>query len=129
MTFNPVPKKKPKYGNEVDTRSGRSFSSKGEARLFDYLQWLEKAGEIEIIQTQANVHLTDARILYVPDFKLKNLKTEEIFYAEFKGFETTDWRIKRRLWKSYGPGKLDIYNARGSSVALVETIIPKGKGE
>lgn len=99
---------------------GISFASKAEAALYQVLKLRESQGEIEDIKCQVQVYLTEAKILYKPDFSYtKNGKT---IWAEFKGFETAVWRIKRRLWKHYGPGPLEVYKGSSKNVFLFETI-------
>jgi hypothetical protein len=102
-----------------------SFASVGEAGCYDYLRALEQAGEIEILQTQASVYLTAARILYKPDFRILDRKLHCEVWVEYKGFETPEWRIKRRLWEYYGPGPLRIYKGAGRNFRLHEKILPK----
>lgn len=117
-------KRKHKYGASKTERHGMSFSSKLEASLYDQLLLMQMAKEIKSIQVQDHVYLTDARIQYIADYKcLMADDTTEWFEA--KGFETPVWRIKRRLWMHYGPGKLHIYMRCGSGLKLDETIIPK----
>lgn len=119
-----------KYANKKIEHAGYSFASKGEAALFDFLKLRERAGEIKVLQNQDHVYLTEARILYIPDFKCQDLISGEVFWAEFKGFSDKKWPIKRRLWLAgYGPGKLEIYKANYRDgliqIRLVETLIPK----
>ena len=115
-----------KYNAKRVNHSGYSFASKGEAALFDSLKFLEKIGEIKDIQVQDHVHLTKSRILSIPDFKVIDTKTELPIWYEFKGFETDVWRIKRRLWKNYGPGLLKIFKMRSKGPSLDEEILPHG---
>jgi hypothetical protein len=68
------------------------------------------------------VDLTDARILYKPDFKFTRGGKE--VWAECKGFETAIWRIKKRLWKFYGPGTLEIYKVNKLGPYLDEEVFP-----
>lgn len=112
-----------KYQSKRVKEAGYSFQSQLERDLFQHLSLLEKAGEIEGLKCQASVYLTEARILYKPDFEF----TENgiTVWAEAKGIETDVWRIKRRLWMHYGPGKLMIYKRSGKTeLRLVEEIIP-----
>lgn len=109
---------KNKYGNKKVEHAGYSFASKGEAGLFDELKLQEAAGEIRDIKVQDTVYLTLARILYKPDYTFIRCSTQEREWAEFKGFETSDWRIKLRLWHHYGPGILTIYK-RGQKPEIV----------
>ena len=120
-------KKRNKYGAKkvVDDPKypGMRFDSQFEKRVYTELILREAQGEIHNIKTQVAVYLTDARILYRPDFTYE-LEGVTI-YAEAKGFETAVWRIKRRLWKCYGPGILEIYKQRGKGTHLAETLTPK----
>lgn len=115
---------RPKYGQKKQRRGGRSFDSKLEANVFEMLRLRELAGEITEIKQQVNVHLTKARILYKPDYSYIDCETQETIYVEAKGFETPVWRIKRRLWKCYGPGPLMVYRGANQNFFLKETLIP-----
>lgn len=103
------------------TRVG-NFASKLEAAVYQMLRILEASGEIENIRTQVQVHLSDAKILYKPDFQVTNLKTGKEEWHEAKGIETDSWRIKRRLWMAYGPGDLVIWKGSYASPKIFETI-------
>jgi hypothetical protein len=84
---------------------------------------MQKSGAVTSIQCQDHVYLTKARIGMIPDFRV-TLFCGSIEWHEAKGFETTDWNIKKRLWKHYGPGKLLIWKRSGKSIKLAETIAP-----
>ncbi len=120
-------------GNLTDYRkvkkvshAGRSFGSKLEAALFDEL-WLGVQSDLySDLRQQVEVRLTRAQILYKPDFSVLNNVTNEIEYFEAKGFPTPVFQIKKRLWKSYGPGKLHIYGGSAKYLRFMETVIPKG---
>lgn len=112
-----------KFKNHPVKHAGMSFASKGESRCYDMLVLEEQAGLISNIRAQASVYLTDARILYKPDFCVFDHKLNEDVYVEYKGMETPVWRIKRRLWMHYGPGRLRVYKGKN----LHEEIIPKNK--
>ena len=112
-----------KYKAERVKHAGFSFASQGEAGLHAYLKLLQQAGEILEIQVQPQVELTRARIICKPDFKL-TMPDGSTRYAEFKGFETDVWRIKRKLWMFYGPAELDVYKGSGVRCRLVETLVP-----
>ena len=104
------------------TRVG-NFASKLEKAVYDILKAQEVAGEISCLQCQGEVRLTDANILYKPDFVF--FKNKAAHYAEAKGFKTAVWAIKKRLWEHYGPGPLDIYEGNWRYPVLKETVIPK----
>lgn len=115
-----------KYKNtRIRFHDGRSFASKLEAGLYDQLKLMELAGEIKDIKCQVRVELTDARIVMIPDFKYFCNRINEEVYAEAKGVETSDYRIKRKLWTVYGPGRLEVYKGSAKKLILIETIVPK----
>lgn len=116
---------KSKYKNNRVQQAGYSFASQFECAVFNFLMLREKAGEIKDIQCQDHVYLTNARICYIPDFKFIDLITKDFVWAEAKGFETDVWKIKKRLWEHYGPGRLEIYKGNAKKVILKEVINPK----
>lgn len=118
-------KKKHKYGAKKIEHGGYSFGSKLEAAVFNILHLQKLAGEIETIQVQDSIKLTLADIEYRPDFKVTR-PNGEVYWIEAKGFVTPVWAIKKRLWKHYGPGLLQIYVGNHSNPKLDETITPKG---
>jgi uncharacterized protein DUF1064 len=115
--------KKMKYNNQRVANDFHSFSSKLEKALYDFLVLREKNGEITELKCQVSVHLTDAEILYKPDFSF--FENGKLRFCEAKGFETSDWRIKRRLWEYYGPAPLEIYKGSANNFVLHEIIVPK----
>jgi hypothetical protein len=86
-----------------------------------------KAGEIKSIQHEDHIYLTDARIGYVPDFRCEAINGES-FWVEAKGYEAPVWPLKKKLWRFYGPGLLEIWGGTHSNPRLIETVIPK-KGD
>lgn len=118
-----------KYRAKATSIAGYSFQSKGETKLFELLKLRELAGEISDIQVQDHVYLTKARILYIPDFKFFDHGLGDFSWAEFKGYPTDVWAIKRRLWMHYGPGTLTIWKENRQGLFEFETIKPKGKSD
>jgi hypothetical protein len=118
---------KGKYGNKkVEGVPGIWFDSKAEAALYHRLALQQRCGEIHALKCQpGTIFLGPARTQYRPDFSFIKKDGEEVEWAEFKGFETPAWRIKLKLWRSVGPGKLHVYKGSASSMKLVETVIPK----
>lgn len=86
-----------------------TFASKLEAAVYLELKRFSTNGILEILEHQPRVRLTEAKILYIADFKCRDLRSLEVFFVEAKGFETTDWKIKKRLWSYYGPATLHIW--------------------
>lgn len=102
-----------KYRNQKTEVDGIVFASKAEAALYVLLK--KKSDKIFC---QPKVYLTKAKILYKPDFFVNDE------YYEMKGVETASWKIKKRLWVHYGPGRLLIYKMRKGEPELVELINP-----
>lgn len=116
-----------KYGAKRSEVYGYSFASQLERNVFLLLKAMEQKGEIEIERVQDQIMLSEAAIMYKPDFKVRDLATGESYHVEAKGFETPEWRIKRRLWIAYGPNDLHIYKGSGTRIKLHEVIKPKNK--
>jgi hypothetical protein len=116
-------KRPQKYDAQRMYHAGYSFASRGESECFSMLRLLERAGKIRNLRTQITVYLTRARIAYKPDFQFEDLELNETVFGEYKGFETPEWRLKRRLWISYGPGRLRVY--KGYPPTLHEEIVPE----
>jgi len=119
------PSKGSKYGATKVSLDGFSFASKLEASVYAQLKLMEKVGQLKILQCQDHIFLTDARIEYIPDFKCLDLKTTDVYWVEAKGYESPTWPIKKRLWKHFGPGRLQIWKGTYLRPAIAEEIIPK----
>lgn len=117
--------RKSKLGNTRVKLDGYSFASKLEAAVYLQLKISLLAGEIKILAHQPRVSLTEARILYIPDFKCVDLKNNSVFFVEAKGFETPDWKIKKRLWEKYGPAPLHIWRGTYRRPTLVKILTVK----
>ena len=118
--------KKPvaKYrARRVTTADGHSFPSQIEANRWGQLQQLQAAGHLSELSRQPKVLLTRAAIVYHPDFKY--LEAGRWIYEETKGFETEDYKIKKKLWTVYGPAPLRIMKTvKGQGISMVEEIVP-----
>lgn len=130
MTTFPKPTKR-KSLNLVDYRQvpkqeldGFTFDSKLEGALYVQLKLLVRAGMFSELKVKPNVHLTLSKILMIPDFSVLDLQAQELIFCEAKGLETDVWRIKRRLWKHYGPGRLRVYKGSYKKLYLHEEIVP-----
>lgn len=111
--------------NNVKIEShGISFSSKLEAATYEMLLLRVKAGEYKSIQVQDYIYMTDARILYIPDFKCELSDESGFDWHESKGYESALWPTKKRLWRHYGPGKLFIWKGNWRKPVLSETVVP-----
>lgn len=121
-----------KYGNVVVSAAGMSFGSKLEAAVYQILYFRLLAGEIKEIQQQDHLllcgppgHECDhkSRIQYIADFKCTR-PAGTVFWVEAKGFKTEGWEIKKRLYRHYGPGALEIWGGDWKRPKLTEMIIP-----
>lgn len=94
------------------------------------LHLMERGGQLRDIESQVSVYLTDARIQYIVDFRAVEARTGVVEYHEGKGMDTPVWRLKRRLWQFYGPGRLVVWVAgvRGEP-AIKEVIQSKAYSE
>lgn len=121
-----VKEKKHKYGAKSVRHDGLSFASKLEAAVYDILLLLQRAGDIQNLSTQKRVYLVrNPDIYYVPDFYFERGGLP--MYAEAKGFETPEWKIKKKLWQHFGPTPLEIFQGSYKSPKLVETLRPKNE--
>lgn len=131
MSWRRFPKRsgqEAKYGNKGGQCSrGHSHRSALEISVCELLLLRERAGELKLLQCEDHVYLTLARIGYVPDFKVQDCKTGEVFWVEAKGFANDRWPMKKKLWRYYGPGRLEIWMGTASRPVLTETIVPKGE--
>lgn len=115
-------KMKSKYGAKRTDLDGYSFASKLEASVYGLLKLRQKAGELWEIQVQDHIYLSEARILYVADFRATVVKTGKAIWIEAKGIETPAYKIKLKLWRAYGPGDLEIFKGTHIRPILVETV-------
>ena len=102
-----------KYNNKKITVNGQVFDSKKEANRYKELLLLEKAGEIEDLQTQVKFTLIPAQCdeatgkvieracYYKADFVYS--EGDKTVVEDVKGFPTKEYIIKRKLmlWR-YG---------------------------
>lgn len=129
MTFG-FPKRKKdqtaKFGNQNSTCAlGHSHRSKLESSVCQILQLRAKAGEIEILQVEDHIYLSEAKIGYVADFKCLFLETQDTFHVEAKGYANDRWPTIKKLYQVYGPDPLEIWTGNHRNPQLTETIFPK----
>ncbi|TXH43498.1 MAG: DUF1064 domain-containing protein, partial [Desulfurellales bacterium] len=119
-------KKSPsKYKNNRVKTPGQSFDSQLEAAIHQMLLLRERAGEIKNIRSQVTLRLTLAKIGYRVDFVATDCKTGLDFGIEAKGFPTEVWNIKKRLYRFYGPFRLEIWTGSHNNPKLTEIIVPE----
>ena len=100
--------KAPKYGNKKETRGNLKFDSAKEARHFDSLMLLLRAGAITELKVQPQFTLSEAytttegvhvrAIRYVADFSYKNHNGELVVEdVKSPATKTRVYEIKRKL--------------------------------
>lgn len=114
---------KNKFGNIETIVDGIKFSSKLEAAVYQMLELRRKSGEFSTLQIQDHLYLTRARIGYIADFKCSGASILP-FWVEPKGRENDRWPIKKKLFKYYGPGVLEIWKGTYNKPYLDEVIKP-----
>lgn len=114
-------KKRHKFGAKAVTHGDVKFSSKLEYAVYQALHLMQVAGEIKDIKLQDKIYLTEAKILIKPDFKVTR-NDDSVYWVEAKGKELPTWNIKKRLWKYYGAGTLEVWKSKGSRLVISETI-------
>lgn len=91
-----------KYGNTWTVVDGIKFQSKLEARRWQQLQLLVKAGEVAKVERQVRFPLV-AGITYVADFRV-TYPDGRVVIEDVKGVETEAFVIKRKLFEHFvGP--------------------------
>jgi hypothetical protein len=111
-----------KFGAKSIKIDGKGYPSLLEASVHGVYKLMESAGEITELRHQHTVHFTDAKISWRLDFSFK--RDGELRFGEAKGFETTDYLIKLKLWRVYGIAPLEIWKGNHKAPRLTETVIP-----
>lgn len=118
-------KKKNKYGAVKCVHDGIKFDSKVEGDYYLYLKDLEKAGLLRVLEIQPKVYLTDAKILYIPDFLIQNSLDIEPYYVDVKGVETPVFKLKKKLWKFYEKSELRLVRRKAGKFVISERVHAK----
>lgn len=96
--------KQPKYKNRKARRGELTFDSEAEARRYDELRLMLRAGEISDLQRQVDFELipaqkaggrTERACKYVADFVYT--RNGEVIVEDVKGHRTPEYIIKRKL--------------------------------
>lgn len=122
-----VEEEKPhKYGAKKVTIDGIDFPSKAEGAFYMHLK---SCKNLEIIKMQPLIRLSKAKIGYKPDFYIKDKNTNQEYYVEIKGYQTRDFKIRKRLYIAYGTKRLLILKKVRNSFIVVEDIPEKSNIE
>ena len=95
-----------KYHAVPTVVDGYRFASKREARYYQNLKLLEKAGAIQDIELQpafalvVNGHPIG---VYRADFRYVDCETGGVVTVDVKGFRTKEYRLKKRLVEALYP--------------------------
>lgn len=104
-----------KYGNKkTQCKNHHKHDSKAEAA---YCDQLHRDVRYTVIIQQPSLYLTEAKILYKPDFYVESGIGS--FYIDVKGMNTPVFQIKKRLYKKYGP-KEDLLIVKGKKTEIVK---------
>jgi hypothetical protein len=85
---------------------GIIFSSKLEAKWYSIIKNMKESGQVLFFLRQVPFHLP-GNIIYRADFMLF-FADGSVEIWESKGFETTDWKIKKRLVEAQYPIKIKV---------------------
>lgn len=110
MIFRKITKKekKTKYQNQKVAIDGITFDSKKEAKRYNYLKLLQRAREIQQLETQKEFVLQDAfkkngqhyrKISYIADFYYYDNKEHKYIVEDTKGFRTDVYKLKKKLFE------------------------------
>lgn len=97
--------------NKFKATRTNGFGSKLEAAGYEWLKQRESLGEIHSIKCQQSVTLIEKNghsIRWKIDFSFCLSKDDTLEYCEIKGIETSDYRLKLKLYKMNPPAPLTI---------------------
>ena len=96
---------KSKYANEKAVAGGLQFESRKEARRYQELRLLERAGEIQNLQRQVKFELLPSQryngkvierpVNYIADFTYT--ENGKLVVEDTKGFRTKEYMLKRKM--------------------------------
>ncbi|GEN30255.1 hypothetical protein HNQ35_000041 [Cerasibacillus quisquiliarum] len=114
--YRKMSKRRSKYRNKKVQLDGHTFDSKAEARYYQELKLMERAGEILFFRLQPRYRLLDGfekhgkkhrAIDYIADFEIHH-KDGSIEVVDIKGYKTDVFRIKEKMFNKKYPHKLSI---------------------
>lgn len=85
-----------KYRAQKTTVDGITFDSKAEAARYLKLKQMQQSGEI-IGFTRQPSFILPGGIRYMPDFLVCD-KDMKIWVEDVKGYETKEFKLKKKLW-------------------------------
>ena len=97
-----------KYKNHKTVVDGIEFGSRLEARRYQELKLLERAGVIQALTLQPEFELqpsfkkngkTYRKIVYKADFSYYSVKEGKVIVEDTKGYVTKEYAIKKKLFE------------------------------
>lgn len=104
-----------KYRNRKTVVDGITFDSAIEARRYSVLKMLSMAGDISDLRLQPSYNLEahGAKICaYRADFEYRDCITGEAITEDVKGFETPEFKLKRKLFEAQYGRRIKITGAK-----------------
>lgn len=101
-----IVRRKHKFNAKPVNDDGFHFASKAEHRYYSELQLLQKAGEVIFFLRQVPFHLPGG-VKYVTDFQIF-YADGTISFVDVKGFETSEFKMKRKLVESIYPITIEV---------------------
>lgn len=95
-----------KFNATITVRDGLKFRSKKEAAYYDQLKLKVKAGLIHFFLMQVPFHLPGG-VVYRCDF-IEFHADGSVHFTDVKGFETKEFKLKRKLVESLYPIKITV---------------------
>jgi hypothetical protein len=111
---------KSKYGAKKIILDGIKFDSQAEAEYYALLKFQKSHGLINDFECQPKIYLSEAKILYKPDFLVTDKNGSH--YVDVKGMQTAVFRIKCRLWRAYKKEKLVLVKKQSKVFKIIEEI-------
>lgn len=105
--------KRNKYGAKKTTVDGITFDSKWEAQRWGELQAMERGGLVRDLERQVKYDIVvngEKICRYIADFRYKIVDDdggEKEVVEDAKGFETADFKIKKKLMRAVH--QIDLY--------------------
>lgn len=109
---------------DARTWRGRTYASKAEMLYAKELDLQLRGGLIAEIVEQPIIHL--GPIDYRPDFAVRRTPVGVWYWADVKGMETPEFRLKCKLWAECGPGTLYVVKLSGKRFKVARVIESKG---
>ena len=107
------PRRKNKYGAKKTTVDGITFDSKWEAQRWGELKAMERGGLVRDLERQVKYEIVvngEKICRYIADFRYKMVDddgTAKEIVEDAKGFETADFKLKKKLMKAVY--QIDLY--------------------